>query len=176
MTIKEKMKSYNFWVSLASAVILILKVIGAQVGFTIDANFANDLITSLCSILVLLGIIVTPTSSSKVVSQIIETKQLDETTNNNQNETNLEQPEITNEPCEEEQLEKPEQITQIENIENENVEQEINCETEEQSIINSYLEFENLLNNQKEKFTNDIETYIGMLQAEIDNCKNNKTE
>ena len=60
MSLKEKIKSYSFWVSLASAIILILKVIGAKFGFDIDESLASSLVTSLCSILVLLGIIVTP--------------------------------------------------------------------------------------------------------------------
>ncbi len=64
MTLKEKIKSYSFWVSLTSALVLILKVIGSKFGFNIDATLASDIITSLCSILVITGIIVTPTSKS----------------------------------------------------------------------------------------------------------------
>ena len=60
MKLKEKIKSYSFWVSLASAVILILKVLGSRFGFKIDESMISDLFTAICSILVILGIIVVP--------------------------------------------------------------------------------------------------------------------
>lgn len=66
MSIKDKLKSYSFWVSLASALVLILQVIGSKLGFYIDARLASDIITSACSILVITGIIVTPTSKQIV--------------------------------------------------------------------------------------------------------------
>lgn len=65
MKIKDKIKSYSFWVSLASAVILILKVLGARFGFTVDEGMISDLFTAMCSILVLLGIIVVPSSTQQ---------------------------------------------------------------------------------------------------------------
>ena len=69
MKLKDKVKSYSFWISLGSAIILILNLIGNKFGFNIDSGFASDLLTSLCSILVLLGIIVTPTSITLNSSQ-----------------------------------------------------------------------------------------------------------
>ena len=64
MKIKDKIKSYSFWVSLASAVILILKILGNRFGFTVDETMVSDLFTALCSVLVLLGIIVVPVNQS----------------------------------------------------------------------------------------------------------------
>ena len=66
MSIKDKVKSYSFWVSLASALVLILQVIGSKLGFYVDARLASDIITSACSILVITGIIVTPTAKQNV--------------------------------------------------------------------------------------------------------------
>ena len=63
MKIKDKIKSYSFWVSLTSAIILILKLLGSRFGFSIDETMISDLFTALCSILVLLGIIVVPNSN-----------------------------------------------------------------------------------------------------------------
>lgn len=63
MKLKDKIKSYSFWVSLASAVILILKVLGSRFGFTVDESMVSDIFTALCSILVLMGIIVVPTNA-----------------------------------------------------------------------------------------------------------------
>lgn len=60
MNIKEKMKSYSFWVSLTSAVVLVVKLVGQKYGLVIDDGFISDLVTSLCGILVILGIIVLP--------------------------------------------------------------------------------------------------------------------
>lgn len=62
MKLKDKIKSYSFWVSLASAVILILKILGTRFGFSVDETMVSDLFTALCSILVLLGIIVVPSN------------------------------------------------------------------------------------------------------------------
>jgi len=62
MRLRDKIKSYSFWVSLASAIILILKILGTRFGFSIDESMISDLFTALCSILVLLGIIVVPNS------------------------------------------------------------------------------------------------------------------
>lgn len=62
MKLKDKIKSYSFWVSLASAVILILKVLGSRFGFTVDESMVSDIFTAMCSILVLMGIIVVPTN------------------------------------------------------------------------------------------------------------------
>lgn len=64
MGLKTKVKSYSFWVSLASAVILILKLVGQKFGFAVDEGLISDLFTSLCAILVLMGIIVVPSPSS----------------------------------------------------------------------------------------------------------------
>lgn len=62
MKLKDKIKSYSFWVSIASAVILILKVLGNRFGFVVDESMVSDIFTALCSILVLMGIIVLPSA------------------------------------------------------------------------------------------------------------------
>ncbi len=86
MKIKDKIKSYSFWVSLASAVILILKVLGNRFGFTVDETMVSDLFTALCSVLVLLGIIVVPNNSNtQSIIQHDTTKSLDN--NNNLKQT-----------------------------------------------------------------------------------------
>lgn len=64
MNIKEKMKSYSFWMSLTSAVILVINLIGQKYGFVIDDGFISDLVTSLCGVFVILGIIVLPTNKN----------------------------------------------------------------------------------------------------------------
>ena len=66
MKLKDRIKTYNFWVSLSSAVFLILKVLGQQLGFYVNESIFTDLITSLCGILVILGIIVPPTNKETI--------------------------------------------------------------------------------------------------------------
>lgn len=72
MKLKDRIKTYNFWVSLSSAIFLIIKVLGNQVGFKVDESLFSDLITSLCSILVILGIIVPPTKIVNKDSNLID--------------------------------------------------------------------------------------------------------
>lgn len=89
MKLKDKIKSYSFWVSIASAVILILKVLGNRFGFTVDESMISDIFTALCSVLVLLGIIVIPQSPSQTNSTKQDiNQQLEETMNENIDTTN----------------------------------------------------------------------------------------
>ena len=64
MTFKEKLKSYNFWISLVSAIILILNILGDKFNFSVDPNLIIDLSTALCSIFVILGIVSIPKPKS----------------------------------------------------------------------------------------------------------------
>lgn len=64
MTIKDKLKSYNFWITLVSAIILLLQVFGEKFNFKIDSNFIIDVTTALCSVFVVLGIISVPKSKT----------------------------------------------------------------------------------------------------------------
>lgn len=75
MNIKEKMKSYSFWMSLTSAVILVIKLIGQKYGFVIDDGFISDLVTSLCGVFVILGIIVLPTNKNSSETKINTTQE-----------------------------------------------------------------------------------------------------
>lgn len=196
MTIKEKIKSYNFWVSLASAIILILKVLGNKFGFDVDETFASDLITCLCSILVILGIIVTPTTSKNS-----QTKTTESITNNATNIANL----LNNETINYEAItennnlnqttEVDETINNEENTLEENCNSEINmCEatTKEDTVepvtnenfaetethetesvsTDKSSELYEIFKIQKEKFKDDISNYINLLETEITSIKN----
>lgn len=72
MTIKDKLKSYNFWITLVSAIILLLQIFGEKFNFKVDSNFIIDVTTALCSIFVILGIISVPKSKqAKTEIQIL---------------------------------------------------------------------------------------------------------
>lgn len=65
MKLKDRIKTYNFWLSIASAIFLIINLIGRRFNFTIDESLFNDIFTSICGIFVLLGIIAPPTKSEE---------------------------------------------------------------------------------------------------------------
>lgn len=92
MKLKDKIKSYSFWVSLASAVILILKILGTRFGFSVDETMVSDLFTALCSILVLLGIIVVPSNIQTSQKNKPENEPVFNKKETHNDETILEQP------------------------------------------------------------------------------------
>ena len=67
MTLKERMKQYNFWISLVSAVLLVARILGTKFGFEIDSSLVMDVTTGLCGVFVVLGIISAP---QKVITKI----------------------------------------------------------------------------------------------------------
>ncbi len=58
--LKNKVKNYGFWMSLTGAVILMLQTIGNYCGFSINSVAIESIITSICGVLVVLGIISNP--------------------------------------------------------------------------------------------------------------------
>lgn len=71
MTIKDKMKTYNFWISLVSAVLLLVRIIGDNYGFQVDSALVMDITTGVCGIFVILGIISVPQKSISSVKNPI---------------------------------------------------------------------------------------------------------
>lgn len=63
MTVKKKTRltSYNFWVRIVSAVVLILRIILSKFGINIDSAFILDIATLVAGFLVVVGIINEPT-------------------------------------------------------------------------------------------------------------------
>lgn len=202
MSIKEKVKSYSFWVSLASALVLILQVIGSKLGFYVDARLASDIITSVCSILVITGIIVTPTArtsvelipekeSSDKQSEIISPdntlkenisiladnlkdaaeKVFEENTNVSENQTTEEQDTLETSP----QIEVVDvKLNQSKTDDSASVvEQPTMTQTTikptitEQAETNTDDNLKIILNEQKEKYADNIEQYYQILLAEL---------
>lgn len=56
-----KMKTYDFWVKLAAAIVLLVQIVGNKFGLEIDSMIFMDIITAVAGILVVLGIISAPT-------------------------------------------------------------------------------------------------------------------
>ena len=60
MTLKDKAKTYNFWISIVSAAVLIARIVGDKFNIFIDTTLIMDITTGLCSIFVILGILSAP--------------------------------------------------------------------------------------------------------------------
>lgn len=58
MKIKERLKNVGFWVSIISAVFVILGAFGVEIG----GETASNVINGICSALMILGVISDPTS------------------------------------------------------------------------------------------------------------------
>lgn len=58
--LKEKLKSYRFWVSLASAVLLLVQAIGSPLGLSVDEETYMSIVNSALGVFVVLGIISHP--------------------------------------------------------------------------------------------------------------------
>ena len=86
MTIKDKMKTYNFWISLVSAILLIVQVIGDKYGFSVDSGLVIDITTGVCGIFVILGIISTPQKNQTNITKNEEILNMENVQNNNINE------------------------------------------------------------------------------------------
>lgn len=54
--LKEKMKNYGFWISLCSAVLLVI----SNFGLKIDAPYVEEIISSILGVFVVLGVISNP--------------------------------------------------------------------------------------------------------------------
>ena len=179
MKIKDKVKTYSFWVSLTSAIILILKLISTQLGFSFDEKFASDLITTLCSILVILGIIVTPNASAeqnvktdKLSGNVINTKEKTETTETDEvvfDETTISDNTSLTETEAENSAEAKGEFGGFVIVE---TEQAASLETPQDKT----LEFENLLNMKKQEFSDDINNYLNVLQTQINSINNPNNE
>ena len=81
MGIKDKMKTYNFWISLVSALLLVARILGTKYGFTIDSGLVMDVTTAMCSVFVILGIISAP---QKVVTKYLAEDKATESNNKTQ--------------------------------------------------------------------------------------------
>ena len=57
MKLKDKLKSYKFWVAITSAVIIFLQTLGKELGFKISEEVITNIVMAFCTILVLLGFI-----------------------------------------------------------------------------------------------------------------------
>ena len=66
------MKTYSFWISLVSAVLIIVRILGEYFGWFINEKLLMDIVTGICGVLVLLGILSSPTKGEETVENTID--------------------------------------------------------------------------------------------------------
>ena len=62
MDLKQKIRTYNFWISLSAAILIVVRLVGQSLGFVVDSVLFMDIATAVCGVLVVLGIIIMPAS------------------------------------------------------------------------------------------------------------------
>ena len=142
MNLKTKVKSYNFWVSLASALFLLIDLIGKQFGFSIDEASYYDIFTSLCGILVLFGIITLP-AGSKTITKLEEITNENSADVGNKNEEPVEPVETDIEPTDKSAVTRTDASDNTSTIENATIE----IESKNEEVIADNLSNENVNEN-----------------------------
>lgn len=54
---KEKFKSYSFWMSVSAGVVLVINNIGKVFGFSISNEVVTEIVDSVCGVLILFGVL-----------------------------------------------------------------------------------------------------------------------
>lgn len=62
---KNKLKSYSFWMSVTAGVILVLNNIGKVCGFSVESDAVTAIVDSICGVLILFGVLTMPKSKAK---------------------------------------------------------------------------------------------------------------
>ena len=96
MTLKDKAKTYNFWISIVSAAVLIARIIGDKFNIFIDTTLIMDITTGLCSIFVILGILSAPKVTVNNTQEIVKAQDIIETQPNIKEDITSTQKEVSN--------------------------------------------------------------------------------
>lgn len=59
---KQKLKSYSFWVGLVASIMLVVKFIAESFGFKINEEAINSVVNSILGVLTVFGVINKPTT------------------------------------------------------------------------------------------------------------------
>lgn len=180
MKLKDRIKTYNFWVSLSSAIFLFLKVIGNQVGFKVSETMFSDLITSLCGILVILGIIVPPSYKTVETQNSSTTKPTDSKSSHDETETDmnvtLEDASINQKNNEQFNSESNEtmfsQNKVCDNVEDVIIEENLEKQDDFVNIEELKSQVSKTLANQEKLLNGYSDLYIELLQTQINNMLN----
>lgn len=177
MTIKDKLKSYNFWITLVSAIILLLQVFGEKFKFKIDSNFIIDVTTALCSIFVVLGIISVPKSKTTKTDIRFVEPNYQELSEQISKELSQRIDLVFSAIKQQEPNSNEENVSDFKNVENSEIEVEtINNNCEQKSETNSESEIETTNNNCEQKSeTNSESEMISENECQTEGTENANT-
>lgn len=74
---KNRIKTYSFWVSLSGAVVVLVQAIGRAVGFIANADIISNIIMGIAGVLVVLGLVTAPTEEELESKNNSEKKEKD---------------------------------------------------------------------------------------------------
>ncbi len=88
-TFKNKIKTYSFWTGLSAAVVMLCNAIAKCFGFSINDQIIEDVIMSICGVLVAFGVVCMPIKKDTEQTEEEQTNEDDENLINveNQEET-----------------------------------------------------------------------------------------
>lgn len=88
MNLKQKAKTYSFWISLISAILIVVRIVGEHFNWFINEGFIMDTVTAVCGVLVLLGILSAPTNNPGAEVDTDELKEKSKEIQDNQKQLN----------------------------------------------------------------------------------------
>ena len=65
---KEKIKTTSFWLGIGGAIVILVECVASVFGFNVAPELVEKIIVSVCSVLVLLGVITKKTVNDKAES------------------------------------------------------------------------------------------------------------
>lgn len=110
----NKLKTTGFWISLTGAVILVLQVIGGAFGFKINSELINNLVSSICGVLVIVGVLIPSKQENNKIN--FPTDSSDENLNSSNPSNQQEETETCNETKNEDVLNETKNETLDENF------------------------------------------------------------
>ena len=75
---KDKLKSYSFWISVSAAVVLVVNNIGKHFGFYLDNEIVAEIVDSVCGVLILFGVITMTKDDKKSGEEQQDTSAIEE--------------------------------------------------------------------------------------------------
>ncbi len=78
--LKKNLKSYKFWVSISASIVILVEILSKIFGFLIDRVVMISLLSAICMILIMLGVISDKdnTSSEEIADDIEDTLNKDD--------------------------------------------------------------------------------------------------
>ena len=145
----NRLKTYDFWVKLAAAIILIVRIVASKFNIDVDGELIMDIVTGACGIFVVFGIISAPTS-------LVKTKK--------EGETNMDEEKIETE------IENEKDLNAIPSNEDFEVKEEIKEENKEEKTEETFKDAEGETSFEDcEKEWNDGESLKDEIIDKVDN-------